>query len=433
MNKRLKKLAQVFALTGLIASPTYLHAQEIEANQEAEIDIKSMTEWRQGFHANPETAYEEIQTSKKVTNLLSSWGIETHDNIGKTGVVGVLHGKKQDTDASICLRADMDALPITERNQSLPYSSKNKGKMHACGHDGHTAMLLGAAKYLSQTKNFNGTVNFIFQPAEEGGAGAKEMMKDGLFNKVSCDQVYGLHTWPDLPLGKIAIGEGNITASHDRFTVKIKGKGGHSAFPEHYIDSVSLASEIIMALHELKNDNIAPEEEAVLSITKIHGGEALNAMPETVELGGSVRTFTDKARNAIEKAIHDISSKLAKSYGASIEINYKRGYPSILNNKAEAVFARNVAAEVVGKKNVLPFTRTRGSEDFSYFSLEKPSAYIALGQGKMHPKGVLHSPLFDFNDAALPLGAEYWVKLVERSMPLTSTETTQIIKPKRAP
>ena len=393
------------------------------------LDIEGMTEWRQDFHAHPETAYEETRTAAKIDELLTSWGIETHTNIGKTGVVGILKGKQTgENSPSICLRADMDALSMTEADTTLSYRSQTPGKMHACGHDGHTAMLLGAAKYLSESKNFTGTVYFVFQPAEEGGAGAKAMIDDGLFDIVDCDGMYGMHTWPSLPAGKIGIAEGNITANSDRFTIKITGKGGHAAYPANNIDVVAMASELVTALHDYKGDNVPETEGAVLAVTNMHGGEALNAMPEILELGGTVRTFTDDTQDKLEKAITDIAERLAKEYGATVDVEYKRGYPSVFNSAEQTQNAREAAIEALGADNIVEFKRTMAGEDFAYFNDHAPGSYVALGQGKTDgsKNTHLHSPTFNFNDAVLKNGAQYWVNLVENELPVQSAKPAPV-------
>jgi len=420
----------------LSATKTSQPNQKFNISNSKDVDVGAMMNWRQDFHAHPEISYQEKRTAKKVKTLLQSWGLETYSNIGTTGVVGVLKGiGTEQSRPAICLRADMDALPLTEVNQKLSYASQSTGKMHACGHDGHTSMLLGAAKYLSETKNFSGTVSFIFQPAEEGGAGAKAMIDDGLFNIIKCDSIYGMHTWPSLPVGKMGIAEGNITSNSDRFTLKITGKGGHAAYPAHNIDVVALASELVTALHNYKAENITQEQGAVLAVTNIHGGEVLNAMPETLELGGTVRTFSTQTQDQIAEAIQYISNQLAKKYDASIEVNYKRGYPSVYNNPVQTQKARDAAISALGKEAVVSFNRTMAGEDFSYYTQYAPGAYVALGQwGGQSKKKRLHSPTFDFNDAVLKLGASYWVNLVEGELPKAKsapqTKKTALLPPK---
>ncbi|TVQ82900.1 MAG: amidohydrolase [Micavibrio sp.] len=396
-----------------------------------EVDVESMREWRHDFHKHPELAYEEFRTAEKINDLLQSWGIETHTNIGVTGVIGVLKSDDADENSpSICLRADIDALPITEANQDLPHASVYDGVMHACGHDGHTAMLLGAAKHLSETKNFTGTVYFIFQPAEEGGAGAQAMIDDGLFDIVDCKSIYGLHAWPYLEAGQVGLSEGYITANSDRFTVKITGKGGHAAYPANNIDIVAMAAELITALHAHRDTATADGEDAVLAVTKIQGGEALNAMPETLELGGSVRTFGEEMRSTLEKGINDLAQELAEKYGATVEVSYNRGYPSVYNSAEQTQNLREIANALFGEENVKPFTQTMGAEDFSYYTQHIPGAFLALGQwdgeSERHP---LHSPHFDFNDDVLKYGASLWVNLIEAQMPAIAPSVEPPVKP----
>ena len=394
------------------------------------VDVSSMTEWRHDIHAHPETAYGEVRTAEKIDGLLRSWGLETHTNVGKTGVVGILRGPNTGPGSpSICLRADIDALPITETT-GVDYASTTAGKDHACGHDGHTAMLLGAAKYLAETKNFTGTVYFIFQPAEEGGAGAKAMIDDGLFQFVHCDGIYGMHAWPGLPAGQIGIAEGDITAASDNFSIHIIGKGGHAAYPADNIDAISMAADIVSALHHFKDDNVPANEGAVLAVTMLHGGEAINAMPEKVDLAGTVRTFSPETQDKLEKGIKETAERIAATYGAKVEVTYTRGYPSVFNSHDQVEAARKAAGDVVGASNVVPFKRTMAGEDFSYYSQIVPGAYIALGQwdGKS-PKTQLHSPDFNFNDATLATGASYWIDLVQTQMPLKPAPQPPVPQP----
>ncbi|MEZ0224428.1 MAG: M20 family metallopeptidase [Alphaproteobacteria bacterium] len=393
--------------------------QQPSTGSKKSVDVPAMTEWRQDFHKHPETAFTEVRTAEKIDSLLRSWGLETHTNVGKTGVVGILKGPNAGPNSpSICLRADIDALPITEDASTLPYKSENPGKMHACGHDGHTAMLLGAAKYLAETKNFTGTVYFIFQPAEEAGNGAQAMIDDGLFKWVHCDGIYGMHAWPSLPAGTIAVAEGNITSNTDGFKITITGKGGHAAYPADNIDVIQLAADIVTELHKYKDKEIPADEGAVLAVTTMHGGEAFNAMPEKVSLAGTVRTFSATSQDKLEKAVKEISAKLSTAYGAKVEVQYDRLAASVYNSHDQTVNARAAAAEVVGDINVVVFPRTMAGEDFSAFTKFAPGAFIALGQNAGGPKTQLHNPNFNFNDATLETGASYWVGLVERQLPL---------------
>jgi hippurate hydrolase len=413
-------------LTGFLAAAFMLSAAPAPAQQAVQQpaaveqakpkpDVAAMTEWRRDFHTHPETAYQEVRTAEKIDGLLKSWGLETHTNVGKTGVVGILKGKPGA--GAICLRADIDALPMTEQNKSIDYASQNPGKAHGCGHDGHAAMLLGAAKYLAETKNFEGTVYFIFQPAEEGGAGAKAMIDDGLFDFVKCDGIYGMHAWPGLKAGEIAVAEGNITAASDNFTIKLVGKGGHAAYPADNIDAIKMAAEIVSELHKMRDANAPKDEGAVLAITMLHGGEAVNVMPEKIEMSGTVRTFEPATQDKLEQGIRETAARIAAKYGAKAEVEYKRGYPSVFNAHQETENARAAAEAVAGKNGVKPFARTMAGEDFSYFAQKIPGAYVALGQWDgVSPKGTLHSPAFNFNDATLETGASYWITLVETQL-----------------
>jgi amidohydrolase len=418
-----KRYLAGFLAAAFILSATPVSAQQVQTQAPVAVtdsvqkkpDVAAMTEWRRDFHANPETAYEEMRTAAKINDLLKSWGLETHTNIGKTGVVGILRGAPGA--GAICLRADIDALPMTEQNPAIDYASKNAGKAHGCGHDGHAAMLLGAAKYLAETKNFAGTVYFIFQPAEEGGAGAKAMIDDGLFDIVKCDGIYGMHAWPGMKAGEIAVSEGNITAASDNFTIRLKGKGGHAAYPADNIDAIKMAAEIVAELHKMRDATAPAGEGAVLAITMLHGGEAMNVMPEKIEMSGTVRTFGAETQTALEKGIKETAERIAKQYGATVEVEYKRGYPSVFNSADQTANARAAAEAVLGKNNVRPFARTMAGEDFSFFAQRIPGAYVAFGQWDgVSPKGTLHSPTFNFNDATLETGASYWIKLVETQL-----------------
>ena len=432
MAKKHRFLAGALAAAFMVAAPpvastayaqqtaTIEQVQTIDTVKPAfdanKIDVTAMRAWRQDIHQHPEIAYQEVRTAQKINDLLQDWGLETHTNIGKTGVVGVL--KSGTSGPAIALRADMDALPMTENNAGIDYASTIPGKAHACGHDGHVAMLLGAAKYLAETKNFTGTVYFVFQPAEEGGAGAKAMMNDGLFNIVKADAIYGMHAWPGLAAGQIAVAEGNITASSDKFTIKITGKGGHAAYPADNIDAISLAADIVSELHKMKDGASPASEGAVLAVTMLHGGEAYNAMPKKVELAGTVRTFGNETQDKLEKGISEVANRLAAKYGAKAEVIYERGYPSVYNAPAETQNAKDAAGAVLGAENVVTFKRTQAGEDFSYYNEKMPGAYVALGQWDgVSPKTQLHSPTFNFNDATLGTGASYWIQLVQSKLP----------------
>ncbi|MFN7113471.1 MAG: M20 aminoacylase family protein [Alphaproteobacteria bacterium] len=377
---------------------------------------KEFTTWRRHLHQNPETAFEEVKTADYVANLLESWGVEVHRGMAKTAVVGVIRGKKGNSTRGIGLRADMDALNIFEET-NLPHSSKIPGKMHACGHDGHTSMLLAASKHLAETRDFDGIVYAIFQPAEEGGGGGDVMVQEGFFDKFPCEAVYGMHNWPWMPAGTMAICEGAVSASTDSFDVKIVGKGGHAAFPHTTIDVIVCASQIISALQHLVSRVTAPSESVVVSVCKFHAGtSAHNVLPETAEIGGTVRTLKPELRVQMEEKFRHVVKTVADAYGAQVEINWHKGYPSCINTPAETDFAREVAKEVVGEEKVFPFTPMMGGEDFAYFLEACKGAYIILGQGKTDSDPGLHSPHYDFNDEVLPVGAAYWVRLAETAL-----------------
>ena len=385
------------------------------------LDTMAMKDWRQDFHRHPETAFEEVRTAATVAKLLQSWGIETHTNIGVTGVVGVLRGKGGGSGA-ICLRADMDALPIKEAPDHVPYASQEEGRMHACGHDGHTAMLLGAAEYLARTRNFSGTVYFIFQPAEEKGTGAKAMIKDDLFEKYSCERIFGMHAWPGLPAGTIGVSEGPITAAADVYSIEISGKGGHAAYPGFANSPVPVAADVIknLAAYTPKSG----ETSAVFGVTTVHGGTAPNVIPDKVVLGGTVRTFSPKTRDEIENAIGQISADTAKGQNTEAKVDYTREVSAVINAAAETRTARKAAMEVSGG-NVVPTPPTMGAEDFSALSEKIPGAYVALGQAVPgRSQAFLHNSGFDFNDDTLALGASYWVRLVETALPPTPIKIT---------
>jgi amidohydrolase len=367
--------------------------------------------WRRDFHLHPELGYEVHRTAGKVEELLRSFGVdEIVTGIGKTGVVGVIKGRGPGR--TIGLRADMDALPIEERT-GKPYASTVPGNMHACGHDGHTAMLLGAAKYLAETRNFDGTAVLIFQPAEEGGAGGKAMVADGLMERFGIEEVYGMHNMPGLPLGTFGIRAGGIMAASDKFEVTIEGAGGHAAMPHKSVDPVVVAAHLILALQTLVSRNVDPMEQAVLSITMLRAGEAFNIIPQFVKLTGTVRTLDEDVRDLMESRLKSVSEGLAATFGAKAEVSYHRGYPVTLNSAQQTDFAARVAEQVAGADKVDADTSaTMGGEDFSYMLQARPGAYIFLGNG---PSSGLHSDTYDFNDEAIPAGVSYWVKLVENA------------------
>jgi hippurate hydrolase len=376
---------------------------------------EKMTEWRRDFHMHPELAYQEVRTSGKVAELLESWGIEVTKGLGKTGVVGVIKGSGDGP--SIGLRADMDALPIDEMNE-MPWKSQNAGVMHACGHDGHTTMLLGAAKYLAETRNFDGTVNLIFQPAEEGYAGAKAMMDDGLFEKFPCDQVYGLHNWPQMPAGSIAAVPGPIMAAADKFDITVRGKGAHGAMPQNGVDPIVIGSQIVTALQSLVSRSKDPIETAVISITMFHSGAAFNVIPEEAVLSGTVRTFNPEVQHMIEAGLKRIAEGIASGMGGSADVDFRRGYPATVNHDAQTQLAANVASGIVGPENVRDdVDPTMGGEDFAFMLNEKPGCYLWLGQGGGASSENVHHPQYDFNDSVLPIGASVLARLVEELQP----------------
>ena len=378
---------------------------------------------RRDIHANPELGFEETRTSQLVADKLAEYGIEVHRGLAKTGVVGVIKGKK-DSGRAIGLRADMDCLPMHETSE-VPHKSKVAGRMHACGHDGHTTMLLGAARYLAQTRNFDGTVNLIFQPAEEGGGGGRVMVEEGLFKKFPVDAVYALHNWPGLPVGKMAVRPGAMMAATDEIKIKVRGRGGHAALPHLAADPVVATAHIITALQTIASRNANPIDALVVSVCSMQTSQvgAFNVIPGHVELVGTVRSFSPEMRELAEKRIKEIATSVAQGLGASAEVEYRRGYPATVNTEKEAVFAARVGEKVFGKGNVVTDGEpTMGGEDFSYMLQAKPGAYVFLGQGGQQggQQGgcFLHNPGYDFNDEVIPLGAGYLAALVEESLPI---------------
>ena len=371
-----------------------------------------MLKWRHSIHSKPEIAYQEKDTSDFISKKLHEFGIEVHQGIGKTGVVGIIRGKNSNTERAIGIRADMDALPMTEKT-NLPYTSKNEGAMHACGHDGHSTMLLGAAKYLAETRNFYGTVYCIFQPAEEGGnAGAKAMINDGLFKKFKIDTVWGIHNWPGIPLGQAVIHEGFAMAGGDIIVFTIEGKGGHAAQPQYSNDPMIAAGFTITALQSLISRQLDPFKNAVLSLTKIEGGSAFNVIPDTVTIGGTLRSTNEHIRNDMLKKIKKVALNACEISNCKVNIEIRPGYPSTINDEKSAKLATEIFKNTFGDSFInIEETPTMGSEDFSYMLKENPGAYIWLGAGEDAEK--LHSAHYDFNDALLPIGAEYWANLAE--------------------
>jgi len=376
-----------------------------------------MTEWRQDIHAHPELGLEEVRTSDIVAAKLAEWGIAVHRGLAKTGVVGTL--KVGDSPRAIGLRADMDALPMQEAND-FPHRSQNAGKMHACGHDGHTTMLLGAARYLAETKNFDGTVHFIFQPAEEGEGGGRIMVEEGLFEKFPCDQVFGAHNDYQIPLGEIAAAEGAVSAASDRFWITIEGKGGHAARAHHTIDPVIVGAHMVLALQTIVSRGIDPADAAVLSITQFHAGSAGNVIPPQAVLNGTVRTRNPAVRDLVEQRMGEIATQVAATFGATARLDYRRGYPSVINAAEPTDAARRAGAKLLGEDKVhhtLPIRM--GGEDFSYMALKVPGCFVRMGQRGPDGKGStpVHNPGYDFNDALLPIGAAFWAALVEQELP----------------
>lgn len=370
-----------------------------------------MQEWRRDIHAHPEIAFEEHRTAQIVADKLESFGIEVETGIAGTGVVGTL--RKGMGNRSIGLRADLDALLINETND-FEYKSKNPGQMHACGHDGHTTMLLGAAKYLSEKGNFDGTVNFIFQPAEENEGGGRVMIEDGLFDKYPVESVYGMHNIPGMPVGSFAIKPGPIMAAFDIFNLKVIGRGGHAAMPQTTVDPIIVGTKIIDAFQAIISRSIDPQEPSVLSVTQFHGGDAYNVIPNQVEIKGCTRCFSPKVQKKLEDEMRQISESICKAYGADCEFHYEHRYPATINSEEEANLAGQVAQEIVGEERVnLSPKPGMGSEDFAYMLQEKPGSYIWIGNGDGEGSCMIHNPGYDFNDEILPIGATYWVKMAE--------------------
>ncbi len=371
--------------------------------------------WRRDFHAHPEVLFDVHRTAGIVAEKLTAFGCDAViTGLGRTGVVGIINGRTNVSGKTIGLRADMDALPMTEKS-GAPYASTSPGKMHACGHDGHTAMLLGAARYLAETRNFDGRVALIFQPAEEGGGGGKVMIEDGLFEKTGIDEVYGMHNWPGMPLGQCGIRAGGIMAATDRFYIDIEGLGGHAARPQQTIDPIVVAAQLVTALQTIVSRNLDPLHSAVLSVTMIEAGEADNVISRTAKITGTVRTLDGGVQDFIEAKLGEFVPQFARSFGARADIRYARGYPVTVNAPAQTAFAAEVAAEIVGADRVDADTApSMGGEDFSFMLNERPGAYIFIGNGDSTE---LHTDTYDFNDEAIPVGASYWVRLAERALP----------------
>ncbi|HMN70639.1 MAG TPA: M20 aminoacylase family protein [Rhodoblastus sp.] len=378
-----------------------------------------MTEWRRDFHAHPEIGFEEMRTSEIVAQKLGEWGIEVHRGLGGTGVVGVIRGQGQASggNRAIGLRADMDALPMEEGN-GFAHRSKNPGRMHACGHDGHTTMLLGAAKYLAETRKFAGTVHLIFQPAEEGLAGAKAMLDDGLFERFPCDAVYGIHNSPDMPLGTVKALSGTAMAAIDYFSVILRGKSAHGAHPQQGIDTVSIAAQVVSVLNALPSRHVDALESAIVSIGQIHGGTSDIVIPETIELRGSVRTLKPEIRDLMEGLFKRAVEHTAAAQGGTAEISYRRAYPATINSAHETDRASLCAGATPGINNVIRDGKPLlAGEDFAFMLERAPGAYLFFGQRAGDKGGVpVHNPGYDFNDDLLPIGASYLAGLVEQEL-----------------
>jgi hippurate hydrolase len=372
---------------------------------------------RRDIHAHPELAFSEARTADIVARELAACGLEVHRGLARTGVVASL--RKGNSSRSIGLRADMDALPLLEKN-GFPHRSKHEGKMHACGHDGHTTMLLGAARYLAKhqdTLDFDGTVHFIFQPAEESEGGAAVMIEEGLFERFPMDAVYGLHNWPGIPVGEMAVMAGPVMAGTCAFEIVVRGHGCHAAMPHQGVDTLVAASHLVLALQTVVARNLHPCDAAVVSVTQIHGGEAWNIIPDDAVLRGTIRTFKAGVQQVIERAVERLCSGIASAFGAQISVKFDHRYPPTVNSGLESALCARVAAELLGKDQVradeLP---SMGAEDFAYMLREKPGCYVWLGNGPGSGGCTLHNPHYDFNDEILPLGVSYWVKLVEAAL-----------------
>ena len=384
-----------------------------------------ITALRRDLHAHPELGFEEFYTSQRVQEALKLCGVdEVHTGIGKTGVVAVIKGRQNSGSQMIGLRADMDALPLTEHN-NFAWKSSKAGLMHGCGHDGHTAMLVGAARYLAETRNFDGTAVLIFQPGEEGYAGAKAMIEDGLFDRFSVQSVYGMHNWPAMRPGMIGVNPGPMMAAADRITIEITGKGGHGAHAYQTIDPILVAAHIITGVQSIVSRNVKPMDSAVISLCAIKAGDlgAMSVIPDSATLIGTVRTFSPVVQALVERRLTELCNAVAMGFGATAQVNYERVYPATINTAAEAHFAADVAQSLVGRDHVVrDLEPSMGAEDFSFMLQVKPGAYLRIGQGEENGVGscFLHNSRYDFNDDILPLGAALHASLVEQAMPLLS-------------
>jgi len=379
------------------------------------MDAARLIALRHDLHAHPELAFEEHRSSDVVAAFLQSLGLEVHRGLAGTGVVGVL--RNGDSPRAIGLRADLDALPLHEQNL-FPHRSRHDGRMHACGHDGHTAMLLGAAQALAGDSDFNGTVVFIFQPAEESDGGARVMIEQGLFERFPVDAVFGMHNWPGLPAGQFAVHSGPVMACADQFDIVLSGHGGHAAMPQQARDPLVAAAALVQALQTVVSRTLDPLDPAVLSVTRFFsGGEAYNVIPSEARIGGTVRAFRAPVQDQIEAALERLATGIAAAHGVQAHLNYRRGYPPTLNSAAEAALCTEVARAAAGDGNVRnDLNPSMGAEDFSYMLREKPGCYVWIGNGMAEGGCMLHNPHYDFNDAILPLGVRYWVELVKRAL-----------------
>ncbi len=375
---------------------------------------KEMVEWRRRLHQYPETAFTEFMTSDFIAEKLTEMGLSVQRGLAKTGVVATLQAGNGER--AIALRADMDALFMEEKNE-FAHKSRHPGKMHACGHDGHSTMLLGAAKYLSETKKFNGTVHFIFQPAEENESGGRVMVEEGLFDQFPVESVFGMHNWPGMPPGQFGIRPGPMMAASDYFRITVQGKGGHAAIPQLTVDPVVVAAQIVTGLQTITSRNVDPLESSVVSVTQIHGGSAGNVIPNDVTLQGTARSFQPSVQDMIEERINHIAESISSAFGAKTEFYYRRSYPPTINYEAEAKLAVEVATKVVGEANVIQQLQPcMGAEDFAFMLQKKPGCYVWLGNGMGEGGCMLHNANYDFNDDILPTGANYWITLVETAL-----------------
>jgi len=370
-----------------------------------------LTVLRRELHARPELAFEETATSEVVARFLERAGIEVHRGLARTGVVGALRSGR--SDRAVALRADMDALPLHERNR-FAHRSRHDGRMHACGHDGHVAMLLGAAEYLAQARNFDGTVYFVFQPAEEGKGGGRVMVEEGLFERFPVEAVFGMHNWPGIDAGRFGILQGPVMACSDEFEITIRGRGGHAAMPHQALDPVAAGAALVQAVQTIVSRGVHPLDAAVVSVTQFHAGDAYNVIPDEAVLRGTARAFKPEVQEYIEGGLQRICTGVASSFDVGIDLRYERGYPPTINPAPETEICRRVARELVGHDNVLTDLQpTMGAEDFAFMLQARPGCYVWIGNGPGEGGCMLHSPHYDFNDGIIALGASYWVRLVE--------------------